>query len=303
MTRKPVLINLVGPTASGKTKVALELALALGTEIISADSRQIYKEMRIGTAVPSEEELQAVKHHFIRSVSIQEPYSASQFEKDALEKIKTLSEKYPKILMTGGTGLYFHAVNYGLDDIPEVPLEIRLELNRLFETQGIEILQKELLEKDPAYYRLADIQNPRRLIRALEVIRHTGKPFSDFRRAKPKQRPFESIWFGLYWPREILYERINKRTEMMIQNGLLAEAEQLYPFRHLNALQTVGYRELFEYLDGKISFDQAVNEIKKNTRRYAKRQMTWFNKNPVIKWIDMTRENPIQVIMEQIEKL
>ncbi len=288
--KKPTLINLVGPTASGKTGMAVRLAEALNTEIISADSRQIYKEMRIGTAVPSEEELARVKHHFVQTISIHDNFTASDFEKEALKKINELSGRYDFIIMTGGTGLYFHAVNFGLDEIPEVPAHFRNELNRLLNEKGLEFLQAELKEKDPDYYYEVDLNNPRRVLRALEVIRYTGKPFSLFRKGTKKIRPFKSVWFGLKWPREILYERINRRVELMLEQGLVEEAKSLYPLRNLQALQTVGYKEIFDWLDNKTTFEQAVEEIKKNTRRYAKRQMTWFGKNPEITWIDM--QNP-----------
>jgi tRNA dimethylallyltransferase len=300
--KKPLLINITGPTASGKTEIAIHVAQALDTEILSADSRQIYKEMRIGTAVPSDEELQKVKHHFIRHISIFDTYTASDFEKEALEKINELAGSKPYIVMAGGTGLYFNAVNYGLDEIPGVPETIRSELNRLLEEKGIAYLQRELREKDPGYYQTVDKHNPRRLLRALEVIRHTGKPYSSFRSGKAKKRPFDTVWFGLLWPRQTLYERINRRVDLMMEKGLLDEAEQWYPYRNLNALQTVGYRELFDYLDGKIPLSVAVEEIKKNTRRYAKRQMTWFKKNPEIRWLDMTEGNVAEKIIREVEK-
>ena len=303
MNKPALLINITGPTASGKTATAIEVARALGTEILSADSRQIYKEMRIGTAVPSPEELRAVPHHFIRHVSVFDTYTAGDFEREALNKIQELSRHKNFIVMAGGTGLYFQAVNYRLDEIPPAPEEIRREIIRLYETEGLPALQRELKEKDPEYFRLVDRNNPQRLIRALEVIRHTGRPYSVFRSGKPKPRPFKSIWFGLAPPRERLYERINRRVDMMMEAGLLDEVKSLYPFRRLNGLQTVGYRELFDHLDGKISLEKAVDEIKKNTRRYAKRQLTWFRKNPLIHWINPLEENPAEVILREVKKL
>jgi len=287
MSHKPLLVNIVGPTAVGKTGLSVRLAEDLATEIVSADSRQIYREMQIGTAVPSEEELARVPHHFIREISVHTPYSAAHYEKDALERIAALHKRYPMVILTGGTGLWIDAVNKGLDDIPGVPSDIREALNRIYEREGLAPLQAELREKDPAYYRQVDLHNPRRLIRALEVIRYTGKPYSSFRKGTPKQRPFRSLWFGLDMPREKLYRRIERRVDDMIAAGLEAEARQLYPYKHLPALQTVGYREWFDYFDGKISREKAVEEIKKNTRRYAKRQWTWFRKNPAVQWVDM----------------
>ncbi len=303
MKTRPILINITGPTASGKTAVAIDVAKALNTEIISADSRQIYKEMSVGTAVPSEEELKAVKHHFIRSISITESFSAGDFEQRSLKIIEKLGKTKRYIVMAGGTGLYFNAVNFGLDNIPGIPGNIRKELTETLNRQGIETLRKELRDKDPVYFAQVDKNNPHRLIRALEVIRHTGKPFSIFRKQVPKPRFFQSRWFGLHWPREVLYERINRRVEQMIDKGLIDEARKLYPYKHFNALQTVGYRELFDFFDGKISLEEAVEEIKKNTRRYAKRQLTWFKKNPDIRWIDMQKENPVQIILESLINL
>ncbi len=303
MKTRPILINITGPTASGKTAVAIDVAKALNTEIISADSRQIYKEMSVGTAVPSEEELKAVKHHFIRSISITESFSAGDFEQRSLKIIEKLGKTKRYIVMAGGTGLYFNAVNFGLDNIPGIPGNIRKELTETLNRQGIETLRKELRDKDPVYFAQVDKNNPHRLIRALEVIRYTGKPFSIFRKQVPKTRFFQSRWFGLHWPREVLYERINRRVEQMIDKGLIDEARKLYPYKHFNALQTVGYRELFDFFDGKISLEEAVEEIKKNTRRYAKRQLTWFKKNPDIRWIDMQKENPVQIILESLINL
>ncbi|NPA42540.1 MAG: tRNA (adenosine(37)-N6)-dimethylallyltransferase MiaA [Chlorobi bacterium] len=301
---KPLLVNITGPTASGKTALAIRLARALDTEIISADSRQIYKEMQIGTAVPSPEELAAAPHHFIREVSVFDPpYTAAWFEKEALERISRIARRRPVILMAGGTGLYFHAVNFGLDDVPPVPEEIRQTLLEEWEREGgKQKLLEELRRRDPEYYRQADLHNPRRVLRALEVIRHTGKPFSSFRKGHPKPRPFDTLWLGLTLPREELYARIDRRTDDMMRRGLLDEARTLYPHRRLTPLQTVGYRELFDYFDGKISLDRAVEEIKKNTRRYAKRQLTWFKKYPQIIPLDMRRpEQAVRQALELIE--
>jgi len=288
MKTKPLLVNLTGPTASGKTAMAIRLAQALKTEILSADSRQIYREMQIGTAVPSAEELHTVPHHFIREIPVSEPFTAADFEREALARLRKLFDKYPVVIMTGGTGLYFHAVNYGLDPVPAVPLRLRRILQQEWNEGKREALLEELRRKDPEYYAEADVQNPRRVLRALEVIRHTGKPFSTFRSGKPHERFFDSVWIQLHWPRTQLYERINRRVDRMMGRGLLDEAKKLYHLRHLPALQTVGYRELFEYFDGNTSLDEAVEAIKKNTRRYAKRQLTWFRKYPQIQHVDMT---------------
>jgi len=288
--KKPLLINITGPTASGKTAMAIALARRLNTEILSADSRQIYQEMRIGTARPSEEELRAVPHHFIAEKSVFDPYTAADFEREAMERLTKLFQKYPVVIMAGGTGLWFKAVNDGLDDIPAVPENIRRRVVRLWQREGLKALQKEVALRDPDYYREADIKNPRRLMRALEIILHTGKPFSAFRTGQPKSRPFDALWIGLDMPKDLLNRRIARRTDGMMEQGLLAEAEALYPHRHLNALQTVGYKELFDYLDGKIDLNEARRQIIIHTRQYAKRQRTWFRKNPRIQWFDM--QNP-----------
>ncbi len=298
---KPVLVNIVGSTASGKTAVAIALAKRLHTEIVSADSRQVYREMKTGTAFPEEDELKAVRHHLLGHKSIFDPYSVKDFEREALEVLERLFRERPFVIMTGGTGLYFHAVNYGLDEMPEVPSHIRDELRTQWEREGLEPLLEELKNTDPAYYRSVDRQNPVRVLRALEVIRHTGKPFSSFRTGRPKERFFHAVWFGLDWPRDLLYERINRRVDIMLEKGLEEEARALYPYRHLQALQTVGYREWFDFFDGKINRERAVEEIKKNTRRYAKRQRTWFRKNKSIVWLDGTK--PAGELAAEIENL
>ncbi len=300
---KPLLINIVGPTASGKTATAVALAKHLKTEILSADSRQIYREMRIGTAVPSEEELATVPHHFIGFKSIFDRFTAYDFEQVALEKIRELSGKYPRLIMTGGTGLYFKAVTEGLDALPDVAPEVRTKLQEEWEAGGIDKLLEELKRKDPGFYAEADIRNPRRVLRALEIIRITGKPFSYFRSGRKKMRFFDTVWFGLTMDRKRLYDRINRRTDRMMASGLLKEAEKLHRHRHLPALQTVGYRELFEYFDGKTDLEKAVEEIKRNTRRYAKRQLTWFRKNKEIVWLDasLPTEKLIAEILSRLE--
>jgi len=283
---KPVVVNITGPTASGKTALAVELAAALGTEIVSADSRQVYREMRIGTAVPDEEEQKGIRHHLLQHRSIQRPYTVKDYEREALETLSKLFKRYPVVIMAGGTGLYFRAVHSGLDPIPDVPAHIRQHLQRQWEKEGLGPLLEELRTRDPVYYETVDRHNPVRIIRALEVIRHTGKAFSSYRTGKKAERPFRSLWIGLAPPRAALYERINRRVMEMDRSGLEDEVRRLYPFRHLNALQTVGYREWFPYFEGKTSRERVLEEIAKNTRRYAKRQCTWFRRNPDIRFFD-----------------
>lgn len=278
------LISISGPTASGKTGLSVFLAKSLKTEILSCDSRQFYKEMKIGTAVPTQQEMDAVTHHFIGHLSIFDNYSVGDFERDAIQKIEELFQVYDCLIMVGGSGLYEKAVTDGLDEFPEVDEKFRQELNTEFKNNGIEKLQQELKNSDPEYYKTADIQNPVRVIRALEIIRGTGQKFSSFRTSNQTQRNFKLIKIGLELPREELYERINHRVDLMIKDGLLEEAKLLYPNRELNALQTVGYRELFEFMDGKTDLETAISVIKKNSRRYAKRQMTWYRKDERINW-------------------
>lgn len=287
-TKKPILICVVGPTAIGKTALSIQLAKAFTTEILSADSRQFFKEMNLGTAVPSTEELAAAPHHFIQNRSIFEAYSVGDFERDALLKLDQLFQKHPVVVMVGGSGLYVDAVANGLDVFPEVPSEVREILNEELLVNGIESLQKELKEKDPAYFQKVDIHNPHRVIRALEICRSTQKPYSSFLKKGTIKRPFDTVYIGLSAERETVYQRINQRVDTMISEGLLAEAEALLPHKSLNALQTVGYRELFNYFEGKVSQQEAIEEIKKNTRRFAKRQGTWFRNNKQIHWFEYT---------------
>ncbi len=270
------LVVIAGPTAIGKTALSIELAQHYNTQIISADSRQFYKEMKIGTAVPADEELTIVPHHFIAHLSIKNEYNAGMYETDALKKIDELFREHDVVLLTGGSGLFIDAVCNGFDTFDEIPKEIREEINQLYEKKGLEWLQEEVKKCDPEYYSKADTKNPHRLIRALEVCRGTGKPYSSFKTGQKKERPFTTIKVLLNTERAIVYERINKRTDEMMKKGWLEEAKQLFPFRHLNALNTVGYKELFQHLEEKISLEKAVELIKQNTRRYAKRQLTWF---------------------------
>jgi tRNA dimethylallyltransferase len=272
------LITLSGPTASGKTNLSIRIAKALGAEIFSCDSRQFYKEMSIGTAVPSEMELKEVPHHFIQHKSIHSPYSVGQFEADAMDALTQYFEKQDFAVLVGGSGLYMHAVVEGIDKFPEVPEEIRIALGERLETNGLEDSQNELQTLDPDHYQKMDIQNPSRVLRALGVSLAAGQPYSSFLgRQKPK-RPFTVLPLTIDMPRTILYDRINDRVDEMINAGLLQEAESLYPHRDLNALQTVGYKEVFDFFDQKIDLDEAIAQIKQHTRHYAKRQMTWIRR-------------------------
>ena len=278
------LIVVAGPTAVGKTALAIRLAKYYETEIVSADSRQFYREMDIGTAKPSSEELDAVKHHFINSLSITDAFNVGDYEKEALKLLTRLFKKHDIVIAVGGSGLFISAIINGLDDIPPSSGENRDKLNRLFTEKGISFLQEKLKNTDPVFYKEVDLNNPQRLIRALEVYETTGKPFSKFRKKIQKPRPFNIIQIGLNINREQLYENINNRVDLMIKNGLIQEVKKLSSFRHLNPLNTVGYSELFDYFDGNSTIDEAILKIKQNTRRFAKRQLTWFNKSENIIW-------------------
>ncbi len=278
------LIVVCGPTAVGKTALAIQLAKQYHTEIISADSRQFYREMSIGTAKPSAEELAAAPHHFINSHSITEEFNAGAFEKAALLLLEQLFTQYDTVIAVGGSGLYISALCAGLDELPEKDEAVRKQLQTVFEAQGITALQAQLQELDPVYYQQVDTHNPQRLLRALEVCLVTGKPYSSFRKQSATARPFTITKIGLDLPRPQLYAQINTRVEQMMQAGLLKEAEQLYANKHLNALQTVGYTELFDYFDQKHSLPRAIELIQQNTRRFAKRQLTWFGRDEEIKW-------------------
>lgn len=268
----------------GKTFVAISIAKTLHTEIISADSRQFYREMSIGTAKPTATELAQAKHHFVGQLSITQPYSAGDFERDALTKINELFLNHNHVLLVGGSGLFVQAVCRGMDELPVVRQDIRQKYNRLFDEEGIEPLQNLLAKKDPEYYLKVDRQNPQRLIRALEVIEETGHPFSQLHKKKYIERPFHIVTIGLDLPRQELYSRISNRTDDMLRAGLIDEVKSLTSFRNTYALQTVGYSETFQFLDGKMSLDVAIDLIRQNTRRYAKRQLTWFRKNQETTW-------------------
>lgn len=296
---KNTLITIVGATAIGKTALSIKLAQHFGCDIISCDSRQFYKEMCIGTAVPDAEELASATHHFIQNRSIFEDYSVGQFEKDALTKLDELFLKNPIQIMVGGSGLYVDAALKGLDYFPDVAPNIRVNLTKELEEKGIESLQNQLKDLDPETYNSIAIDNPHRLIRALEICIGTNKTYSSFKNKPKTPRNFQSIKIGLTADREIMYNRINQRVDIMINNGLIEEAKELYPHKKLNALQTVGYRELFEYFDGNFTKEFAIEEIKKNTRRFAKRQGTWFRKDKSIIWFDF--KDDTQHIIQEIE--
>lgn len=281
---KKYLIVLAGPTASGKTATAIKLAKALDAEIISADSRQFYKELSIGTAAPTADELAQVKHHFVHNMSIEDKYDVADYERDVLDFLKQYFKTKNIAIMTGGSGLFIDAVCNGLDAIPDVTDEIRMMVQKMYEEGGIEALQSEVEKVDPEYFQIVDKQNPRRLQRALEVFYQTGKPYSTFRQKNVAERDFDIIKLAILWERDKLIERINMRVDMMMEQGLLDEVKSMYPKRHLNSLNTVGYKELFDYLDGKCTLEQAVEQIKISTRQYAKRQMTWLRKNGDYKW-------------------
>jgi tRNA dimethylallyltransferase len=278
------LIIITGPTATGKTGYAIGMAKALRTEIISCESRQMYREMRIGTAVPTAEELAAVQHHFIGHLSIHDYYNVSMFEQQCLQLLEKLFVKYPTVVMTGGSGLYIDAVCKGIDDFPTVDPEIRKTVTRRFETEGIEYLRRQLKMLDPEHYAKVDLSNHKRIMKAIEVSLQTGKPYSSFLTDKKQKRPFDIEKIVLNRPREELFERINLRTTTMMNEGLLEEARALYPYRHLNALNTVGYKELFACMDGLHDLNTAVELIRRNTRRYAKRQLTWFARDKEMIW-------------------
>ena len=272
------LIYLAGPTGVGKTKVSIALAKMFNTSIISCDSRQFYKEMKIGTAVPTEKELEEVPHYFIHNRSIKEPYTVADFEKEALEKIDQLFKKTDVLIMVGGSGMYADSVMFGLDQFPEVSDEVRNQLRLFYQTHGLTGLQELLREKDPKHYARVDRNNPVRLLRALEVCIASDKPYSSFLGQTKEARNFISKMVILHRPRTLLYDKINLRVDQMVADGLVEEVKQLIPYKELSSLQTVGYKELFQHFEGQSSLEEALNEIKKNTRRYAKRQITWFKK-------------------------
>ena len=293
MSTTKKLIVLLGPTASGKTSLSIEIAQKLNTEILSCDSRQFYKELKIGAAPPSKEELAIVKHHFVQHLSINENYSIGQFEKDAIKKITELFRAHNYLLLVGGSGLYIDAICNGIDNIPNISNNVREKINNEYEKNGITWLQEKIKKIDPEFYKSVDINNPQRLKRCYEVFHETGKKFSKFHKKEKKKRNFEIVKIGIKTEREQLYKKINTRVDKMIKNGLVNEAELLRKFSKKNALNTVGYKELFNYFDQNTELDIAIEEIKKNTRRLAKRQLTWFRKDKNINWYLKSEKNKI----------
>lgn len=290
---KKTLVILLGPTGVGKTELCLSLAEELNTEIVSCDSRQFFRELKIGTAAPTEAQMQRVKHHLVGNLSIFDYYSCGRFEIDALKKLDELFLSKDVVLMTGGSMLYIDAICKGIDDIPNVDQELRDNLHERYANEGIDNILAELKLLDPEYYDMVDKKNHKRIIHALEICLTSGKTFSSFRKETAKARPFDIIKIGLNLPREELYDRINKRVDIMFEEGLLEEAEKFYPHRNLNSLNTVGYKELFEYFDGNWELDFAKNMIKQNSRRYAKKQLTWFNRDKDINWFRPDQQKEI----------
>jgi tRNA dimethylallyltransferase len=282
--KKNLLVVILGPTGIGKTRLTIELAKEFQTEILSADSRQFYRELKIGTASPTPEELSEASHHFIGHISIADYYNASMYETEALELLEKLFDLKNPIFLTGGSGLYIDSLCNGIDDLPQVDQEVRKQWQHKFEEKGLDYLQQELLRFDPVHYEKVDLNNPKRVLKALEVCQITGKPYSSFLTQPKKKRDFVLLKIGLTMDREDLYHRINLRVDEMIEKGLVKEAEILYPSRHLNALNTVGYKELFDYFDGNSTLEKAIELIKRNSRHYAKRQLTWFSRDKEIHW-------------------
>ena len=287
------LFILLGPTAVGKTALSLKIAKLLSSPIINCDSRQIYKDMSIGTAAPTKEQLEEVTHYFVKILELQQYYSAAQYEEDVIQLLSQLKPSHNNMLLSGGSMMYIDAVCNGIDDIPSVDPEVREELKKRLQTEGLEKLRNELRLLDPEYYNIVDLKNPKRIVHALEICYTSGKTYTSFRIRKKKERPFQIIKIGLRRERNDLFDRINKRVDTMMEEGWLEEAKSLYPYRHLNALNTVGYKELFNYIDGTWSLDFAIEKIKKNTRDYAKKQMTWFAHDDSIHWFDPDNEKEI----------
>ena len=290
MMKDKYLVVIAGPTASGKTATAIKVAKALGTEIISADSRQFYKELPIGTAAPTPEEQSEVQHHMIHNLNVEDKYDVADYEQDVLDLLKKLFVNHDTVVLTGGSGLFIDAVCKGLDSIPDISGDVRNKVDELYKKGGLIALQNEVERLDPEYYNIVDKYNPRRLQRAVEVCYQTGLTYTSFRKNTVKQRDFKIIKVALLWERADLINRINKRVEIMVSEGLLDEAKSMYSKRHLNSLNTVGYKELFEYFDGKVSLNEAIENIKINTRQYAKRQMTWLRKNNDYKWFTVDEQ-------------
>lgn len=300
MSEDKLVVFILGPTAVGKTEITIQLAEKFRSEIISSDSRQFYGEMSIGTAKPTSKQLSRVRHHLIDSISIQEEYNVSDFEQDALKIIDNVLSEKAVVFITGGSGLYFHAITHGIDDeIPGNDTALRRDLNEILEKDGIEKLQSILSEEDPATFEKIDILNPHRIIRAIEIRRLSGKSIREIGANEPKKRRFKMLKIGIEMSREELYNRINTRVDEMITNGLIEEAGNLIGFKRNNALKTVGYRELFQYFEGELSKDEAIEKIKQNTRNYAKRQMTWFRRYDDIHWFRPDEEEKIIELINQ----
>jgi len=298
------LIIICGPTGIGKTKLSIKLAKHLNCEIISADSRQFYKEMLIGTCPPNKNQLLEIKHHFIHNISVQNDYSAGLYQKDVLKIINKLFEKYNVIIAVGGSGMYIDAICNKLDDIPASCKKTRSKIISIFEKKGIEWLRNEIKKIDQSFYKKVDLNNHQRMIRALEVYEISGKPISSFHNEKNLNNDYQILKFGLRTDRDALYSQINKRVDLMIDQGLIEEAKKLYDYRNLNALDTVGYKELFNYIEGAISRKDAINLIKRNSRRYAKRQITWFKKFNDIHWIEKTDDaKMLEIILQSLQSL
>ena len=287
------LVVITGPTGIGKTEVSIKVARHFNTEIVSADSRQIFKELNIGTAVPSKEELAAVPHHFIQSHSIEENYNASRYETEALELLDKLFKQKDVLLLVGGSMLYIDAICKGIDIMPDADPEVRASLKKQLKEEGLESLRLQLKKVDPDYYKKVDLKNPNRIIHALEISIQTGKPYSSFRSNTAKQRPFKIVKIALNCDRQVLHNRINLRVDKMIEAGLENEARGVYHKKHMNSLNTVGYQELFAYFDGDISREKAVELIKRNSRRYARKQITWFRRDETVKWFEPTESDRI----------
>ena len=300
-TNQNFLLLVVGPTAVGKSDLCIKLAKKFQTEILSCDSRQFYREMNLGTAKPSIEELQDVPHHFINSLSITDPYDVQQYEKEALVLLERLFQQHRVVVMTGGSGLFADVIQFGLDDIPAVAAELRQEINQEYQEKGLGWLQGEVARVDPDYFAVVDRDNPQRLMRALEVYRGTGHPFSSFRVKKKVNRPFQVIKIGLDLPREVLYRRIDQRMDSMVASGLFEEAASLFAQRELNALQTLGYSEIFGFLEGKYDREETLRLLKRNSRRYAKRQLTWFRKDTSLVWFEPSQlEEVMAYVIDQM---
>ncbi len=291
------LVVITGPTGVGKTAVAIRLARDLGTEIVSADSRQIFRDIPIGTAAPTAEEQAAVRHHFVGILGLDDYYSAAQFETDALATIDRLFESHDYVVMCGGSMMYVDAVCKGIDQLPTISAEVRSLVARRYEEEGAESMLAELQRLDPAYYEQVDRNNLKRVVHAIEICLQAGRPYSELRTGAVKERPFRIVKIGLNLPRPQLFDRINRRVEMMIEEGLIEEARRVYPLRHLNSLNTVGYKEMFAWFDGTMDYDTAVARLQKNTRVYAKKQLTWFAKDPTMHWFSPTDYDDLKKLL------